>query len=641
MNVNNSIHEYKYHIENSVEKDFSLFGAFPDAGDIKFVLKTPENSRILDVTMLLHCDGLLDDDGEKYIEFPLEKNTGENCGEFLLLLSAKTLKELSVGGLYYYKYKVDFEEGTEYFGGEQVTLLECGENVYDRQLLLYSAGFKTPDFMKEGTVYHIFVDRFYSSGRCAVKDGAVLNPDWDAGIPQFAKYRGAPLKNNEFFGGDLWGVAEKLDYIKSLGVTVIYLSPIFDSASNHKYDTGNYMEVDSMFGGDKALCHLLSKCKEMGIKVFLDGVFNHTGSDSIYFNRYGHYDTVGAYNSKESKYYEWYNFYEYPDKYECWWNIDILPRIKTDCDGFREHILGEKGVVRKYMKMGASGFRLDVADELSDSFLQEMRKVIKDEDGDGLILGEVWEDASNKIAYGKRRTYFDGTQLDSVMNYPLRGGVISFVKEGDAEGLRFVLETVYRHYPKCVSDVLMNFLGTHDTERILTVLGDGESGDRTPKELSQLYLDEKQLETAVKRLKCAYTIISTVYGIPSVFYGDEVGLEGYHDPFCRRPFPWNNKNEELLDFYRRIGSIRKEEKLLRDGYFRVTKAESDLFMFERFDENEKIVVAVTRDKPFVLDFDREAVCLFDSGEKTALKKVVSCMELKENSAYIFKLEKEI
>jgi len=638
MSIKNNVYEYKYHIVNGAEKDFSLFGAFPDEGEIKFILKAPEKSGILGVTMVIHCDGV--ECCEKYLEFPLDLAEDENGDTFRLVLPVEKLKKLSCRGLYYYKYKVEFKDGEEYFGGERPSLLECGEKTYHRQLLLYSKDFDTPDFMKRGTVYHIFVDRFHSSGKCKLKKGAVLNPEWDGGVPQFAEYRGAPLKNNEFFGGDLWGVAEKLDYIKSLGATVIYLSPVFDAASNHKYDTGNYMEVDSMFGGDAALKNLFEKAKEKGIKVFLDGVFNHTGSDSIYFNRYGNYDSVGAYNSEDSEYYDWYNFYEFPDKYECWWNIDILPRIKTDCDGFREHILGDDGVVRKYMKMGAAGFRLDVADELSDSFLKKLREVVKDEDPEGIVLGEVWEDASNKIAYGHRRTYFDGTQIDSVMNYPLRNGVISFVKDGDAEGLRWVLETVYRHYPKCVSDVLMNFLGTHDTERILTVLGDGESGERTPLELSELYLTEEQLEIGIRRLKCAYTMIATVYGIPSVFYGDEAGLEGYHDPFCRRPYPWNSQNVEILDFYRRIGAIRKEEPLLSGGLFRVTKAEKNIFMFERFDENEKLVVAVTRDEPYVLDFDREAVCLFDSNEKAAMKKSCSCLELKENSAYIFKLQHE-
>lgn len=636
-NNNNSIYEYKYHIKGDRESDHSLFGAFADDGKIRFELRTSVSLKVSEVRMRIHCDGLDCECGEKYLDIPLKPvlYSGRDA-VFSVTVSAETLYGLSARGLYYYKYVVKTPNGEDMYGGEKVTELEKGEDTYDRQLLLYDRNFRTPDFMKQGIIYHIFVDRFASSGKCAVKSGAVLNPDWDEGIPQYAEYRGAPLKNNEFFGGDLWGVAEKLDYIKSLGVNIIYLSPVFDAASNHKYDTGNYMAVDSMFGGDEALEHLCRECDKKGIKIFIDGVFNHTGSDSTYFNRYGNYDSVGAYNSKLSPYYDWYNFYEYPDKYECWWNIEILPRIKTDCEGFREHILGENGVIRKYMKMGISGVRLDVADELSDSFLKELRKVVKSQNSDGLVLGEVWEDASNKIAYGHRRTYFKGNQLDSVMNYPLRNGVILFIKYGDSDSLAYVLETVYRHYPKCVSDVLMNFLGTHDTERILTVLGDGDSSDRTPAELATLRLSEEQRERAVKLLKCAYTIIATVYGTPSVFYGDEAGLEGYHDPFCRRPYPWKYQNKELISFYSEMGRVRNSEKLFADGYFRLIKAESKVFIYERFSDDEKIIVVVTREEPYVFQNEKPFKCLLSTNRTNVSAETVEEMRLDADSAYVFK-----
>ncbi len=637
MSNNNSIYEYKYFIKGDTERDCSLFGAFADDGKIRFEIKTPTSMKVSEVRMLIHCDGLDCECGERYLEVTLEPvlYSGKET-LFSAIISPESLYGLSSRGLYYYKYAVKTSQGEDMYGGEMVTELECGEDAYDRQLLLYDSNFKTPDFMKQGTIYHIFVDRFASSGKCSVKDGAILNPDWENGIPQYAEYRGAPLKNNEFFGGDLWGVAEKLDYIKSLGVNIIYLSPIFDAASNHKYDTGNYMAVDSMFGGDEALEHLCRECDKKGIKLFIDGVFNHTGSDSIYFNKYGNYDSVGAYNSKHSPYYDWYNFYEYPDKYECWWNIEILPRIKTDCEGFREHILGENGVIRKYMEMGVSGVRLDVADELSDSFLKELRKVVKSQNSDGLVLGEVWEDASNKIAYGHRRTYFKGNQLDSVMNYPLRNGVIQFIKYGDNESLAYVLETVYRHYPKCVSDVLMNFLGTHDTERILTVLGDGESDGRTPSELATLRLSETEKEKAVKLLKCAYTIIATVYGTPSVFYGDEAGLEGYHDPFCRRPYPWGSQNKELLAFYSEMGKVRSSEKLFAEGCFRLIKSETDIFIYERFDENERIIVAITRDKPYAFRNEKPFKCILNTNS-LGMPEAPACeLVLDAYSAYVLK-----
>lgn len=631
-----NIREYKYHICGGKVLDFSLHGAFPAEGEIKFVLKAPRREGISGASLVIHSDGL-SPEGEKYLTLELKAESfGYTEDTFSVSVDTDTLKELSEKGLFYYRYEINCFYGRISFGGEGVTELFPVESRGERQLLLYDPGFTTPKFLKKGTMYHVFIDRFYPSGRCKPKPGTVKNIDWDHGIPQYPEYRGAPLKNNEFFGGDLWGIAEKLDYIKSLGVTVLYLSPVFDSASNHKYDTGDYMKVDPMFGGDEALKTLCEKCRENGISIMLDGVFNHTGSDSVYFNKYGNYDSVGAYNSEKSPYHDWYNFFEFPDKYECWWGIDILPRIKGDSEDFREFILGEGGVVEKYMKMGVSGFRLDVADELSDTFLENMRRVIKKNNADGIILGEVWEDASNKIAYSNRRTYFGGGQLDSVMNYPLRGAVISFIKEGNAGLLREVTETVYRHYPKCVSDVLMNFLGTHDTERILTVLGDGGSDDRTNAELAELKLTPAKLKSAVKMLKCAYTIVAFMYGIPSVFYGDEAGLEGYHDPFCRRPYPWNNQNQELLDFFKEVGKIRNSEALLRDGLFRVVTAEPDIFIFERFSENETLTVAVTRESAFGFESERPVKCIFSTNKKAPKKKDLESLTLSPWSAYVFK-----
>lgn len=194
-------------------------------------------------------------------------------------------------------------------------------------------------------------------------------------MPEYPAYPGAPLKNNRFYGGTLLGIIDKLEYIRSLGVDTIYLSPIFDAASNHKYDTADYMSVDSMFGGEKAFKALIKKAHEYGIGIILDGVFNHTGSDSIYFNKYGHYKTLGAYQSKKSKYYSWYDFKNYPDEYTAWWGIDILPRIHPDKPDCRKYFVGKDGVIAKYASMGIDGFRLDVADELSDDFIAEIKGV--------------------------------------------------------------------------------------------------------------------------------------------------------------------------------------------------------------------------------------------------------------------------
>jgi len=344
---------------------------------------------------------------------------------------------------------------------------------------------------------------------------------------------------------------------------------VFDAASNHKYDTGDYAHVDAMFGGDKALVHLIRRAAQFGIRVILDGVFNHTGSDSIYFNREGHYDSVGAYQSPESTFAPWYNFREYPDEYECWWGIRTLPRVNCDESSYREYLLGENGIVRKWMDCGVAGWRLDVADELSDGFLNAFRSAVRRRTGDAVIYGEVWENAATKISYGKRRKYLQGQQLDSVMNYPLRDAVIRYIRDGNTEVFRSYVQTVCRQYPRESSDLLMNILGTHDTARILTELGGESPEGKSPAELARMKMSENKRSHAIRMLKLAYRLITVMPGIPCIFYGDEAGMEGYGDPFCRRPFPWGSEDRELTEFYRKIGQLRRAQPVLRDGQLKV------------------------------------------------------------------------
>ncbi len=639
MSLCDSICEYKYQTYESdeFETDVSLTGALCNTGRIRFVISVPDFVYVDSLIMYIHSDGLGSDDGEHHASYRLEYTAHNGTVNFFeTLISAAELKALSDCGLYYYHYAVSDGIAAGFFGGEEPVRLLRSEDVHERQLLLYDRDFETPDFMKGGIIYHIFVDRFYSSGRTEAKKGAVINYDWDNGIPMYPPYRGAPLKNNEFFGGDIWGIAERLDYIQTLGVNVIYLSPIFESPSNHKYDTADYMHVDSMFGGDEAFSALCSECRKRGISVILDGVFNHTGADSIYFNKYNRYDSVGAYNSKNSPFYRWYNFYSYPNEYECWWGVDILPRVNCGCADYREFILGKNGVVRKYMRLGASGFRLDVADELSDGFICGIRTAVKEENSEGLILGEVWEDASNKISYGVRRRYLKGNELDSVMNYPLRDAVISYILYGECDRIRDATEGIYRRYPKCVCDVLMNFLGTHDTKRILTVLGGDSEDGKTAEELAHMKMSEEQLQIGINRLKRAYVIVSAMFGVPSVFYGDEAGLEGYDDPFCRRPFPWKHKNDELVSFFRRIGKIRRSERVFREGFFRLIVCTPDLFAFERYNDEERLIICVTRDKSIYYELGMPFCCIADTSDSGLEGMFLKEAELAADSAYIFK-----
>jgi glycosidase len=426
--------------------------------------------------------------------------------------------------------------------------------------------------------------------------------DWENGIPQFPEKPGDAFANNCFFGGSLYGIIEKLDYLSSLGVNTLYLNPIFDAASNHKYDTADYMKVDEMFGGEKALDALISALKKRGMHLILDGVFNHTGADSIYFNKFGNYNSIGAYQSTKSPYYDWFDFKKHPDDYNCWWGVKILPCLKKDSEGFRNYICGKDGVAAHYMKKGIDGFRLDVADELSNEFLYELRDTIKSIDTEAVLYGEVWEDASEKVAYGNRRKYFFGHQLDGVMNYPLRDAIINYVTTASSETLASVSSSLYYHYPKCVSDVQMNLLGTHDTERILNVLSGENTASLTNRQLSRYKLPKDSRERAIKLLKIAVFLNYTLPGVPCIYYGDEAGMEGGRDPFNRMPYPYGKEDTSLIDFYRALGNIRTESKDLRDGAFEILTAEGGLFVFTRNNTicacNRGEARNIVSDKPF-------------------------------------------
>ena len=638
--MNRHFEELKFDVKTQLR--VSELGAFAADDIVDFVLRvTAEPSadgrkedRVEGVDLLIHEDAWNTGKTE-FRRFHLDRLTGEDAEKSPFYLEGAVLWRLTFDframlphetedgeGLFYYHYAVRMASGAVLIvGGERPCALGLLENfVGERQLLLTRPGFATSAFFREGPVYHIFVDRFRKSGRSPVKEGAVLNPDWDGGIPQFGAYPGAEVANNVFFGGDLWGVAEKLDWIRALGVKTIYLSPVFDAYSNHKYDTGDYMTVDAMFGGDEALNHLCEKAEAAGMAVILDGVFNHTGSDSRYFNREGRYPTVGAYQSKDSPWYGWYRFEDFPDKYECWWGVKTLPRVDSADPGYRRFICGD--AVPKWMKTGVKGWRLDVVDEVADEFLDDFRSAVRFRDPDAVVIGEVWEDASDKISYGRRRRYLTGGQLDSVMNYPLRSGIIDYVLNGNAEALRRASEGLYRRYPRAVSDNLLNFLGTHDTERILTVLGGEPCGDKSNEELSTLRMSAEQREAAGKKLRLAWGILFGLPGVPCIFYGDEAGLEGYRDPFCRMPFPWKRveagEGRDLTDFCRTLGMIRRSEPVFRDGRFRILTLTENAFVFLREPwrgECPPVAVAAVREGTLTLRFPAPAESLTDPRKK--------------------------
>ena len=486
-------------------------------------------------------------------------------------------------GLYFYQFEARTCRGVQRLSrGERGWAVFGG--TWRWQLTVYQAGFETPSWLEGGVMYQIFPDRFFKADqeKAGLPAGRTYHQDWYE-QPDWRPNQQGRVTNSDFFGGDLRGIAEKLPYLKSLGVTCLYLNPVFESHSNHRYDTADYSKIDPLLGTEEDFTALCQAAGDLNIQVLIDGVFSHTGSDSVYFNREGRYESAGAYNSPESLYYPWYNFQNWPDQYESWWGFDTLPNVNETNESYNAFINGEDGIVRRWLRAGASGWRLDVADELPDLFIDKLSAAAKAEDSEALVLGEVWEDASNKAAYGVRRRYLLGGQLDSVMNYPFRDAIFAFLLGGDPKAFAEAVENIVENYPPQCLRLLMNHIGTHDTERALTVLGGEPAGSRGREWQSGQTLNQRQRETGVARLKLAAMLQYLLPGVPCLYYGDEAGLEGYRDPFNRACYPWGREDKELLDWYRALGAMRAEQKsILARGGYRTLRAEGNLLVMERY-----------------------------------------------------------
>ncbi len=494
-------------------------------------------------------------------------------------------------GVYYYYFFITVE-------GETYNIKKQNSHIggFDEgelfQLTVYSSDYKTPSFLKGGVMYQIFPDRFCKSGKKHenIPEDRLLRDDW-GGTPIYKPHPETNFWCYDYFGGDLEGIKSKLPYLKSLGVTCLYLNPIFESHENHRYSTANYELVDPLLGTNEDFKELCSQAKEHGISVILDGVFSHTGANSVYFNKYDYYDSVGAYNSRESEYYEWYNFTSYPDVYEAWWGIDSLPNTNENNYKFTQFICDDDGILHYWLSLGAAGFRLDVADELPDTFLYNVNKSIKSVSSEKLIIGEVWKDASNAESYGIKRRYLLGAQLDSVMNYPFREYILSYIKDGDQD-FKDNIMTIMENYPKPATDVLMNFISTHDVERAITVLG-GESSEGHDKEwMSTQKMTPSQYENGKKLMKLAMVLMYFLPGVPCIYYGDEAGMQGYKDPFNRGCYPWGEEDKELVEFTKQLSSLRRSSSVFKDGTLRFLTFDKDIVGFARIKESQNKAVLV-------------------------------------------------
>ena len=473
--------------------------------------------------------------------------------------------QLTERGLYFYHFRV-FKPDSSFrlFKQGDDTNMEAGTQW---QVSCVPADFTTPDWAKGATIYQVFPDRFYKSGDCDLTgklEPYVVHKDWNEEVFWKPDEKGEIL-NNDFYGGNFKGIIEKLDYIASMGATILYLNPIGKSFSSHRYDTGDYKTPDPMLGTLDEFVTLCEEAHKRDIKVILDGVYSHTGSNSLYFDREGTFGGKGAYCSKESPYYSWFTFYNFPNSYNSWWGFYTLPTVNKMDPAFLDYIIdAEDSVVAHWLNLGADGFRLDVADELPDAFLLRLKNRIRQIKPDALLMGEVWEDASNKVAYDARRRYFIDGELDSCMNYPFRTAIINFIRGHDGgHGFKDTIMSIVENYPQQVVQCNMNLLGTHDTPRILTWLVDDFEGSR--EEYSKRHISRNRLDLAYERLMMASFIQYMLPGAPSLYYGDEAGMEGHKDPFNRRTFPWGKEEPILMAHFKALGAIRKREEVLRLG----------------------------------------------------------------------------
>ncbi|MBR6186217.1 MAG: glycoside hydrolase family 13 protein [Clostridia bacterium] len=512
--------------------------------------------------------------------------------------------------LCWYDFRLEDEDGDiSVYGAPHDGL--GGEGILDTtarawQITVFDAAYQTPEWLRHGVMYQIFPDRFYASGDPHPhRDECFYHEKWDD-MPILMPEGRDDNCARDFFGGDLKGIQQKLPYLQSLGVTVLYLNPIFQARSNHRYDTADYSRVDPLLGDNEDFKRLCAAAKEMGIRIILDGVFSHTGEDSVYFNRFGRFDTVGACQSTDSPYYPWYKFTHYPDHYRCWWGIHTLPELDKDNASYQDFMFREDGIVRQWIARGSSGWRLDVADELTMDFLRRLRTAAKTQDPDAVVLGEVWEDASHKEAYGEMRCYCQGDTLDSVMNYPLRDAAIAFfLGHIDAHALKRLIMSQQENYPAPFYYSLMNLAGSHDRPRAINVLCGRTWEEYPPTHRGRHHLTEKEYALGVSRYLKLMRLLCALPGIPCVYYGDERGLQGSSDPYCRGTFPWTGGDRQIEEEIRALLWQRRHSQALQTGSLTVEAPDGDTLLIAREiqggkdvfgneAENEKMVVEIKR-----------------------------------------------
>ena len=547
------------------------FGALQAGNNVQFSVRVDCQS----VTQVAVGVTKLDENTVFYPLIQDENEPGRYTGEI----------KITTSGLYHYYFRVRRENDTAlYLGhlhggtGKETTDIS---KVEPFQLTCYDRQVPRPEWYRNAVFYQIFPDRFANGNPHGEIDGKKPNTFLYATIadrPMYIYDENHKIARWDFYGGNLRGIIAKLPYLKRLGVTALYLNPIFEASSNHRYDTNDYLKIDPMLGTEEDFKMLVTMLHENDMHLILDGVFNHVGKNSRYFNA-GHLygEQTGAANDKNSSYYEWFNFKHYPDQYDCWWGVEDLPTVNKDNPSYQQFIYGERGsVLTKWNDLGIDGWRLDVADELPDDFLRAIRRNL-DRYDDRILIGEVWEDASSKVSYGhRRRPYVSGDNLYGTMNYPLRQWVINFLQgHGELVKVGEDLLTLVENYPRNFLLDCLNNLGTHDTERILTVLNQ-----------------------SVPMVKIAFALLFNLPGIPCVYYGDEAGVEGGKDPDNRRYFPWGRENTELQKMVHYWSDIRQECEALKEGQTGVMVAGNEVLGLIRYTADSATLLLVNRENQY-------------------------------------------
>lgn len=524
-------------------------------------------------------------------------------------------------GLVWYSFQLDFSAEPYRMESEEY------------QLTVYDGTDRVPDWFGLGMCYQIFPDRFC---RLALPTETgpgerIIHKSWDE-PPIYKPEPGRGVTNRDFFGGSLKGVESKLDYLAELGVETIYFCPIFEALENHRYGTADYEKIDPMLGTLADFERLCRAAHKRGMRIILDGVFNHVGWASRYFNATGEYGEGGAARDEDSPYHDWFLWTRWPDEYKSWWGFKTLPDFNKENPEFLEYICGENGVIRTWLRRGADGWRLDVADELPDHMVHSIHEAARAEKPDALIIGEVWEDGSIKMAYDVRRKHIWGGHCDGLMNYPLRSALISYLLGGGAEEFRDTMETIRDHYPPFAFHNAMNSLGTHDTLRILTFLGvaHDHKNDWSKEERADYVMTLAERERGLERLKMGYVLLFAFPGAPTVYYGDEAGMAGFEDPFNRGTYPWGKEDKELVAFVSKLGKLRKTREVLRRGELSYLRAEGGILAFQRSYGRETVIAAANRDdKNHILHLPWRGVDLLTG------RHVPQSAHLEAGRAYLF------